>query len=139
MKPDDKGKHSSRLFYNYVEEVKKISRDCIQRFDKQIIGYTQPPTWLNSFDNSETVTLSGFNRYRVIYNQQQPPKADACRIRSEPVSQTKPMDSRAISKDLMIGLAIKDKGFFDPKNERRGKQADAVRFFQKQLEKEGLT
>ena len=39
----------------------------------------------------------------------------------------------------MIALAVKDKGFFDPKNERRGKQADAMRFFQKQLEKEGLT
>ena len=160
MKPDDKGKHSSRLFYGYVEEVKKISRDFIQSIDKQIrevtglsaepaiktlqgrleaIGYMMPPTWLNSSDNSETVTLSGFNRYRVIYNQQQPPKADPCRSRSEPVPQTKPNDSPATSTRLMLAMAVKGLGYYNPNHKGKGKQADAVRFFEKQLVKEGLT
>ncbi|WP_257265334.1 hypothetical protein [Endozoicomonas sp. ONNA2] len=157
MKPDDKGKHSSRLFYSYIEKVKKISRAHMQSINKQIreaaglpavktlqgrleaIGYMMPPTWLNSSDNSETVKLSGFNRYRVIYNQQQPPKANPCRSRSEPVSQTKPNDSPATSTRLMLAMAVKGMGFYDPNHKGKGKQADAVRFFEKQLVKEGLT
>lgn len=157
MKPDDKGKHSSRLFYGYAKAVKKASQDYIQSINKQIrevpglpavktlqgrleaIGYTQPPKWLNSSDNSETVTLSGFNRYRVIYNQQQPPKAGLCRSRSEPVPQTKPNDSPATSTRLMLAMAVKGLGYYDPNHKGKGKQADAVRFFEKQLVKEGLT
>ena len=93
MKPDDKVKHSFRPFYGY-SELKKVSQDFIQSVNKQArealglppipavktlqgrleaIGYTQTPKWLNSSDNSGTVTLDGFNRYRIVYNQQQPP------------------------------------------------------------------
>jgi len=87
MKPEDRVKHSSHPFYGYAEEVKKVSQDFIQSINKQTrealdlppepavktlqgrleaIGYTQPPKWLNSPGNSGTITLDGFNSYRVI-------------------------------------------------------------------------
>lgn len=48
-------------------------------------------------------------------------------------------NSQAISKNLMLSIAVKALGFYDPRDTRKGKQADAVRFFQKQIEKQGLT
>ena len=48
-------------------------------------------------------------------------------------------DSPAISTKLMLAMAVKGLGYFDPNHKGKGKQADAVRFFEKQLEKEGLT
>ena len=160
MKPDDRVKHRSRPFYGYTQELKKVSQDFIQSLNKQAreaaglppipavktlqgkleaIGYTQPPKWLNSSDNSGTVTLDGFNRYRIVYNQQQPPKAESYQGRSKPAPRKKPNDSPAISTKLMLAMAVKGLGYYDPNHKGKGKQADAVRFFENQLVKEGLT
>ncbi len=57
----------------------------------------------------------------------------------KPTPQLTANDSPATSTKLMLALAVKGLGFYDPNNERRGKQADAVRFFENQMEKEGLT
>ena len=160
MKPDDRVKHRSRPFYGYADEVKKVSQDVIQSVNKQIraaaglppepavktlqgrleaIGYTTPPKWLNSSDNSGTVILDEFNSYRVVYNQQQPPKAGSYQGKSKPAPRKKTIESPAISTRLMLAVAVKGLGYYDPNHKAKGKQADAVRFFEKQLVKEGLT
>jgi len=160
MKPDDRVKHRSRPFYGYTQEVKTVSQDFIQSVNKQArealglppipavktlqgrleaIGYTQTPKWLNSSDNSGTVILDGFNRYHVVYNQQQPPKAGSYQVISKQPPRKKPNDSPAISTKLMLAMAVKGLGYFDPNHKGKGKQADAVRFFEDQLVKEGLT
>ena len=160
MKPDDRVKHRSRPFYGYTQEVKKVSQDFIQSVNKQArealglppiaavktlqgrleaIGYTHTPKWLNSSDNSGTVILNEFNSYRVVYNQQQPPKAGSYQGKSKPAPRKKTSDSPAISTQLMLAMAVKGLGYYDPNHKGKGKQADAVRFFQNQLVKEGLT
>lgn len=160
MKPDDRVKHRSRPFYGYTQEVKKGSQDFIQSVNKQArealglppipavktlqgrleaIGYTQTPKWLNSSDNSGTVILDEFNSYRVVYNQQQPPKAGSYQGKSKPPPREKTSDSPATSTKLMLAMALKGLGYYDPNHKGKGKQADAVRFFEKQLVKEGLT